>query len=158
MLLSRMTANEAAGRTKCVLSHAVPRLSKPTPALGELVELGSPELLVSEALLEVVLLSDDTVELELLLVVELLVPFELVDEVDEEDDAVLIELSENEMTVPRVAAASVVLDEVDETVEEEPEEEVDVGVELLCARTWVNRVAMHSSSVAAVVVATMRTI
>lgn len=162
MLLNRITANEAAGRTNCI-SHALPLLIIPTPALELLlvVALGTLELLVSDALVDVLLI--DVVEL---LVVELLVAFKLVDDVVEELGAVLIELREKEMTEPSVAAASVVLDEAEVVVEEEPDEEpveevadevVEVA-EVVCARTWVNSVAMHRSIAVAAVVGTMRTI
>ena len=109
------------------------------------VALGFIELLLVVILDDIDEVVEDDIVEELIMLVE--VELELV---VEEDVAVLIELMENVMSVPNVAAAPVDLEDVDEEVAEEeiPEEEepVEVGVpedeELEdWASAWVRRAA-----------------
>lgn len=125
MLLTRTTASEAAGSTRCVCCHANPGESAAlTAALVVLVVLGM-ELVVLETLDVLVMVEELDVLLGRLLELDV-----------EVDEVVATELSVNVSSVPSVTAASVVL--LEEEVEELFEESVTVDVIemlLLCAHT-----------------------
>lgn len=156
-LLRRTTAKLIAGRTKCDSAAQVPALSR-SAALEALDEVGSTERV------ELVIMDEEALELLIEVVVaeeDELVETELDDEPEvveeeeeeEEDVSVLMELMENVMRLPKVAAASVDLDE--DEGDAELEERADVGeavpLPLLLlldwARTWVNKAARHRSRV-----------
>lgn len=125
-----------------------------------MVEVGSIELLLVIVLDMLVVELTDEVVLVVLLV-------ELVEFTEEEvEEPVWTELRVNVISVPRVTAASVDLEDEEEMVEEPEEEPVEdpVTVEvivrlLLCAHAWARkRVARQTSALVRPVLGVIRTI
>lgn len=142
-MLSSSTASDAAGNTKCVLCQPTDA-ARAALALAELVEVASDDVEVMEEL-DV----DGRVELETVELEEAeLVAVELVELTVDEEEIVLIEVNENEMSVPSVAAASVVLEPEDDVVDraDELDELLENDDELCAVTVWVESIAMQTKT------------